>query len=151
MRHGLPMDKRAPDTRPSSTARGYGSRWQRYRVIFLARQPLCARCLMYGRQEPAVVVDHVVPVKGSRDPMFWQVDNHQALCIACHNLKTAADKKAGTTRGGNGHEEARKDTKNGGDVLQKVAKETKGTEVEPARVKNPRGRPKKGTTGPLTT
>jgi len=95
---GMAKAQRAPDTRESSTARGYGSRWQRYREQFLAEHPLCLNCLSFGRYEPATVVDHIVPVAGARDPGFWKKENHQGLCHACHNLKTAADKAAGKTR-----------------------------------------------------
>ena len=133
LRHGRPMD-----TRESSTARGYGSKWQRYREHFLASHPLCRQCAQYRRTEPATVVDHVVPVKGSRDPMFWHHENHQALCHACHNAKTAADKRAGKTRGGS------EGIGNGDGVF--TAKSAKSAEMDQPRVRNPRGRPRKGAT-----
>ncbi len=77
--------------RGSSAARGYGSRWQRYRSGYLRRHPLCP-C-----GAPATDVDHVQAVSGPADPLFWQGANHQALCHACHSRKTA------TIDGGLGH------------------------------------------------
>lgn len=83
---------RGADDRRRGTAaqRGYGSKWQRYRLRFLRRQPLCVRCQAEGRVTAAQVVDHVQPHKG--DPvLFWSVTNHQALCKSCHDRKTARE------------------------------------------------------------
>lgn len=68
----------------SSTARGYGYRWQQYRLRFLAEHPLCVMCKQAGRVEAATVVDHIEPHKGD-DALFWDTDNHQALCKRCHD------------------------------------------------------------------
>lgn len=84
-----------PDSRPTSAERGYGSRWQRYRLSFLAEHPLCERCRAEDRVTEATVVDHVIPHKGD-EGRFWDEKNHQSLCDHCHNLKTA------TTDGGFG-------------------------------------------------
>ncbi len=74
---------RAPELRPSAHGRGYGRRWERLRLMVLARQPFCNAC---DRGEPGVHVDHIYPKElgGSDD-----FGNLQALCAACHGRKTA--------------------------------------------------------------
>mgnify|MGYP001601057410 CR=1 FL=1 len=49
-------------------------------------------CKAAGRVVPAVIVDHILPVSGPSDPKFLPEWNHQALCIPCHNLKTARER-----------------------------------------------------------
>jgi 5-methylcytosine-specific restriction protein A len=64
------------------------------RLAFLRRHPLCAIC-----HEPTSVLDHVKPHRG--DPtLFWDQDNWQALCVACHGRKTAPETLAAGGRGG---------------------------------------------------
>lgn len=74
--------KRYRDDRKNAYQRGYNARWNRYRRTFLMNHPLCARC---GKM--ATVVDHITPHKGNKS-LFWDVNNHQALCEKCHNRKT---------------------------------------------------------------
>ena len=80
--------------RGSSTARGYGYRWQRYRAWFLAQHPLCAACERDGTITLANEVDHVTPHRGNPD-LFWDSRNHQALCKPCHSRKSATEGKRG--------------------------------------------------------
>ena len=88
--------QRLPDTRrPNSYQRGYTKEWQRYRVTYLANHPLCVICLQHGEMTEATVVDHIVPHKGDKQ-LFWDKNNHEALCKRCHDIKTA------TTDGGFG-------------------------------------------------
>lgn len=56
--------------------------------MFLRRNPLCVECMKQGKVSPATVVDHIVPHIGDM-VLFWDVDNWQALCVSCHNRKTA--------------------------------------------------------------
>lgn len=86
------------DRRGSARQRGYGSRWEKLRRWHLERNPLCKRCQERGHVEAAVLVDHIVPVQSADDPLFYEVENLQSLCTACHAIKTAADKAAGLTR-----------------------------------------------------
>ena len=72
--------------RQSSSKRGYDSRWRKYRVWFLSLHPICNIC----KTELATVVDHIVPHKGDM-VLFWDKDNHQALCKRCHDSKTARE------------------------------------------------------------
>jgi len=73
--------------RPCATERGYDARWQRARLLFLRRNPLCVLHKMKGEIVPATVVDHKLPHKGDMR-LFWDVGNWQALCRACHTDKT---------------------------------------------------------------
>lgn len=68
----------------------YGYGWARYSEGFLRRNPLCVRCLADGRTVEAEVTDHIVPHRGDRS-LFWDSGNHQALCKACHDRKTATE------------------------------------------------------------
>jgi 5-methylcytosine-specific restriction protein A len=68
----------------------YQSRqWRVVRAAFLREHPLCGLCSARGGLIPARVVDHVVPVKdgGTR----YLASNLQALCVSCHNRKTARE------------------------------------------------------------
>jgi 5-methylcytosine-specific restriction enzyme A len=69
------------DERPSASKRGYDGKWAKARGVFLAMHPTC-RC---GNK--ATVVDHIVAAKGDYE-LFWDRNNWQALCVACHNRKT---------------------------------------------------------------
>lgn len=83
--------QRAPDTRPNSSQRGYGSTWQTRRSSFLARHPWCVQC-----SEPAVDVDHIIPrSRGGTD----DESNLQAYCHRCHSQKTARQDGGGWHHG----------------------------------------------------
>jgi 5-methylcytosine-specific restriction enzyme A len=87
--------KRALDRqRPSAARRGYGARWRRARVAFLARHPLCAACRAQGRAVAATVVDHVVPHRGNKR-LFWDEANWAPACKPCHDAKTAREGRWG--------------------------------------------------------
>ena len=74
--------------RGSPSARGYGRRWQRERLAFLADHPLCVECEKRGIAMAATVVDHVVPHRGNQR-LFWDQGNWQSLCDHDHAVKTA--------------------------------------------------------------
>ena len=90
----LKLTRRQHDReRGTATQRGYDVRWRRYRKIYLNEHPLCALCL---KKDPPVVraaalVDHIKPVAGPGDPLFWDPENHHPLCAECHNVKTAKE------------------------------------------------------------
>lgn len=67
----------------------YGANWQAYRTMYLAEHPLCINyendCHM-----SASVVDHIRDHHGDY-VLFWDVSNHQPMCAACHNKKTAKE------------------------------------------------------------
>lgn len=68
----------------SSTARGYGYKWQQARAGYLAHHPLCVYCEREGRVTAATVVDHRVPHRGDMK-LFWDKANWQSLCAAHHS------------------------------------------------------------------
>lgn len=91
----------AEQKRVGSTARGYGSRWQRAREGWLRKHPLCEGCRARGLVTPANEVDHVIPhrlgeAKASGCPdriarasaLFWDRNNWSSLCKPCHSSKT---------------------------------------------------------------
>lgn len=66
---------------PSSAKRGYGWRWQRLRLMVLARRPLCADCA-----RPAVDVHHQIKLRDGGPDSF---ENLLGLCHRCHSRRTA--------------------------------------------------------------
>lgn len=86
--------------RPSAHRRGYNQAWAFASRIFLAQNPRCAAHLQRGESVPSVLVDHIKPHRGDQQ-LFWDEDNWQALCMQCHNRKTAReDGGFGNRRGG---------------------------------------------------
>jgi Restriction endonuclease len=82
--------KQYDDRRGSAASRGYGSRWQRARAVFLSQHPLCEECAREGALTPATVVDHIQPHRGNQE-MFWGVTNWQSLCKRHHDIKTVKE------------------------------------------------------------
>lgn len=76
--------------RKTTGEKGYGSRWQKARAVYLQSHPFCVRCLAKGRYVKATVVDHIIPHRGDRK-LFWDRDNWQALCKSCHDSKTMTE------------------------------------------------------------
>lgn len=86
--HQATVRKQHDEVRGTSAQRGYDSRWRKVRASYLRSHPTCAACAQHGRLTAASVVDHIVPHRGDR-ALFWSYENWQALCVACHNRKTA--------------------------------------------------------------
>lgn len=84
--------------RPSAWSRGYNHRWNEYRKLFLKENPLCAYHKKIGQVVAAEVVDHIRPHRGDYE-LFWDTDNHQALCTTCHNAIKQAEEANGYLRG----------------------------------------------------
>lgn len=79
-------------TRPSSSARGYTSTWEKAARAFLKAHPFCRRC-----GAPATVVDHVKAHKG--DPaLFWDRTNWQGLCARDHNSAKQREERSSPGR-----------------------------------------------------
>lgn len=85
--------KRQDELRGTASQRGYGSRWARYARIYKRANPLCRACEAQGIVTPAYVVDHIEPVTGPDDPLFWEPSNHQGLCERCHSIKRVTEDK----------------------------------------------------------
>jgi len=91
-------------SKASSTARGYGYRWQKERSAYLVEHPFCAYCLReagISYQQDAVeiglqctaagiglpyaqVVDHIEAHRGDVQ-LFWDQRNWQSLCATHHS------------------------------------------------------------------
>lgn len=54
--------------------------------------------LKLGRYVAATVVDHIVPHRGDMK-LFWDRDNWQALCKACHDSHKQRLEKSGRVAG----------------------------------------------------
>jgi 5-methylcytosine-specific restriction protein A len=75
--------------RPSSSARGYGSKWEAARKEWLVKKPYCVRCGKRGDH-----VDHITPHRGDM-AIFWDKSNWQSLCQYHHNsAKQREERKA---------------------------------------------------------
>ena len=90
-----------------STARGYGYKWQQYRIRYLTQHPLCVKCKGLNLITAATVVDHVIPHQGDMQ-RFWDEANHQALCKPCHDVVKAGEEREAGLRKGGGIERDRK-------------------------------------------
>lgn len=82
----------------TTAQRGYGGKWQRYRLRFLAKNPVCRMCAAEGRITEATVVDHVIPHRGDME-LFWKGE-HQPLCASCHGKKSIEEGGIGASRKG---------------------------------------------------
>lgn len=76
----------------SSTKRGYGYKWQQYRLRFLQQNPLCEFCKEQGKVTEATVVDHIIPHKGDQT-IFWDEGQWQSLCASCHSSVKQREEK----------------------------------------------------------
>lgn len=80
----------AADARRTHAAdRGYDAAWRRLRAEILRGEPLCRVCRRAGRDVPAEVVDHIVPMAAGGERL--DPANLQPLCARCHNVKTARE------------------------------------------------------------
>ncbi len=81
--------KQTDEQRGTVAERGYGWKWQKARIGWLSRHPLCAECERHDALAWAAVVDHIVPHRGDM-AVFWDPANWQSLCKPCHDSKTAS-------------------------------------------------------------
>ncbi len=73
--------------RGSSAKRGYGRRWRRFRLAYLAAHPLCADCEAAGVVAPAIELHHIQRTAARPDLMFDEC-NVLGLCKTHHSLRT---------------------------------------------------------------
>ncbi len=90
LKHAKTEPRRREAERGSSSKRGYGRRWRRERLAYLAANTLCVRCMAAGRVTAATVVDHIKAHRGDKR-LFWDQVNWQSLCKPCHDRKTATE------------------------------------------------------------
>lgn len=86
------------DDKTKVAERGYGGKWQRLRVSYLKRNPLCVFCERQGRTSAANVVDHIVPHRGDMK-LFWDQKNWQPLCKSCHSSIKQQLERSGLVKG----------------------------------------------------
>lgn len=96
--HAQAQWRRYDEARGTAAQRGYTARWSRARGRFLAKHPFCGHCKAEDQVTVATEVDHIVPVDGADDPLFWDESNWQGLCGTHHRRKTAREQGAGPAR-----------------------------------------------------
>lgn len=90
--------RRARDPRlAAAQAIRNGRAWRRLSAAFRLEHPLCALCLVEGRERAAVDVDHKEPL-AIRPDLAYEWGNLQALCRACHNRKTDEERRTMAAR-----------------------------------------------------
>jgi 5-methylcytosine-specific restriction protein A len=82
-KHTKPKDNKVYNRqRGSSSSRGYDSRWQRFREIYMRSHPLCVICEEKGYIIKADLIHHKTPLdKGGEK---YADDNLISVCNACH-------------------------------------------------------------------
>lgn len=88
-------DKHYDQYKRNQQARAFyhSKEWERVRLAVLSRDNfLCQECLKNKRITRAVIADHIVPLLVAWDKRL-DMSNLQSLCQACHNRKTAEDKR----------------------------------------------------------
>ncbi|WII94441.1 HNH endonuclease [Moraxella haemolytica] len=77
----------------TASERGYGQAWRKLRKQVMQQDGyICQVCQHSGRYTPATEVDHIVSkAQGGTDDLT----NLQAVCHACHQIKTKAERYGG--------------------------------------------------------
>ena len=83
--------------RRKTAERGYGGRWQRERLVFLAANPLCERCDRVGRTTPATIVNHRTPHRGNMK-LFWDRKNWEPTCQPHHDGDIQREERSGIVK-----------------------------------------------------
>ena len=82
------------------------ARWRRLRLMVLNTHPLCADPYglhaAWGRVEPAVEVDHIIPLVVALHLAFDEA-NLQPLCTLCHSKKSARERQQHGSRASRGY------------------------------------------------
>jgi 5-methylcytosine-specific restriction protein A len=77
--------------RGSGSARGYDTQWRKFRLGYLAQNPLCVSCRKQGKYKGASEIDHIKPLAAGGDK--FNPHNLQGLCKSCHSKKTFKEMK----------------------------------------------------------
>lgn len=77
--------------RGTTKERGYSGRHARWRIMVLARYPLCVDCGAISTD-----ADHVKPLRafegGASNPEAWTLENGRGRCSPCNSRKAIKDK-----------------------------------------------------------
>lgn len=65
-------------------------RWHAYSRAYRKKNRLCVHCLSEGITKISECVDHITPIEEGGD--VWSPDNHQALCLHHHSVKTKKER-----------------------------------------------------------
>jgi 5-methylcytosine-specific restriction protein A len=84
---GLPPRQRDRERR-SASARGYDRLWRKFRLVYLASNPLCVDCQAKGLITPATEPHHIAKL-ADRPDLRLDPANIMALCQECHSARTA--------------------------------------------------------------
>lgn len=85
-------DSRARSAESKAWQHLYDYKWKKYRLQFLAENPLCWKCKGEGAIEPATVVHHIKAHRGNRQ-LFWDPKNHAPSCKTHHDSVEQAEEK----------------------------------------------------------
>lgn len=77
----------SPDTNDAFYS---SKKWRMARGMQLRKFPLCLDCKDMGIMEPAIVVDHVIPM--SKGGAKLNSENLRSLCKPCHDAKTTKER-----------------------------------------------------------
>lgn len=69
-------------------------RWKNLRKQILDKEPLCRLCSARGLSVAAYAIDHIIRHSGLEDPLAFDTENLQPLCVSCHSKKTLAEDRA---------------------------------------------------------
>ena len=80
--HSKQVQKRYDKQRGTAAERGYDSRWQRFREIYMRGHPLCAMCEDKGYIVKADLIHHKTPLDQGGEK--YADDNLMSVCSSCH-------------------------------------------------------------------
>lgn len=63
-------------------------KWRKMSKRYRVAHPLCEVCLEYDILTPCDLVDHTIEVEDNPE-LAWCESNFKAMCMSCHNTKTA--------------------------------------------------------------
>lgn len=81
-RHQLQRDQEQDAKYIRDKDSSYDAQWQRLRLSYLSKHPLCQACEDKGLIVPAVLVHHIKPIKDGGAVL--EERNLKALCNSCH-------------------------------------------------------------------
>lgn len=81
-KHAKQEQQRYDKQRGSAADRGYDSRWQRFREIYMRSHPLCVMCEDKGYIVKADLIHHIRPLDQGGEK--YADNNLMSVCNACH-------------------------------------------------------------------